>query len=74
MKIITIITAAILLSTLTGAQPIGESNITYKHPIQETKVLSSILPNLLNKCNINAEVLNNESLTPEKAISNGDIV
>lgn len=74
MKIITIITATILLSTLTGAQPIGESNSTSKHPIQETKVLSTILPNLLNKCNINAEVLNNESLTPEKAISNGDIV
>jgi hypothetical protein len=74
MKIITIITATILLSTLTGAQPIGESNITSKHPIQETKVLSTILPNLFNKSNINAETLNNKSLTTEKAISNGDIV
>ncbi|MBU3102975.1 DUF4362 domain-containing protein [Clostridium gasigenes] len=72
IKFIIIITA--LLSTLIAMQTIEESKITSKQSIQKGRVLSTIIPNLLDKKNSNTDVLNNKSLSTEKAISSEDIV
>lgn len=73
MKIESIIITTALLLTLSEIQTIEEVNITPKQSIEQVKVLSTFIPDLFNKKN-NDNVLNNESLSSEKAISNGDIV
>ncbi len=62
------------MTALTGIYPIEENNIISKHSIQEINILSTLSPNLFDKMNSDTEVLNNKSLSPERAISNGDIV
>lgn len=73
MKIESIIITTALLLTLSEIQTIEKVNITPKQSIEQVKVLSTFIPDLFNKKN-NDNVLNNESLSSEKAISNGDIV
>lgn len=72
MKIKFVIITTALLSALTTMQITEESNIIFKHSIQEVLVSSTLQYKLLD--DTYDDILSNKYLSSEKAISNGDIV
>lgn len=74
LKIKSIFITTVFLSTLMTMLIVEEGSIKAKQSIHEVKVASTLTATLLDKSNNNTELLNNKSLSFEKAVNNGDII